>query len=306
MKEVRIGKYGIVTPKKRAFQIDTPPDEIRLPGNILMVGARGSGKTLAAVSKLVHLKRQGLCHRVFVISPTLWSNKPVLDLLGDSLKPEDTYEHPSRKAVEDILQKMEVEAQGYEQYKALVKKHKTLQRLLSKKVSIDAIDPSFLLESHEAGLLDGPPQPPHGTEHPCFHLLVDDCQSSNLFSLSPKNPFLNLVIRHRHVGRGLGLTIFLCVQNYSAAGGGVPRSIRDNATVLCLFKLKSKTVLKQIVEEVANDVEEAAFLQAYDYATAEPHSFLTVDFFPRTPQQRFRKGWDAYLLLDQRGASPEK
>ena len=292
-----IGKYPIAMPKKRAFQIQTPPDEIKLPALLLSAGARGSGKTLSVVSKLVHFRKQGLCHRVFVISPTLWSNKGVLDMLGDSLAPGDTYEHPTKEAVFDILTKMDAEADEHERYLSNKKRYAEVQKLLASKTDIDSIEPDFLLSAYEDGLLDGPPRPPHGTETPCFHLLIDDCQSSQLFSLSPKNPFLNLVIRHRHVGRGLGLSVFLCVQNYTAGGGGVPRSIRDNCTVLCLFKMKSKTVMKQISEEVANDLDEADFMAAYEAATAEPHSFLTVDFHPKDPGKRFRKRWDTYLEL---------
>ena len=302
MREVPIGKYPIAKPKRRAFQIPTPPDEIRLPCLLLTAGARGSGKTLSVFSKLLHLRQQGLCHRCFIISPTLYSNKPVIEMLGEAIAPEDAYEHPGKEAVNDILAKMEEEADAHEDYLRKKKRYAALMKLLASDVNVNRIDPTFLLEASDEGLLDGPPKSRYGTDTPCFHLICDDCQSSQMFSLSPKNPFLNCVIRHRHVGRGLGLSIYLCVQNYSAGGGGVPKSIRDNCTVLCLFKMKSKSVIQKIIEEVANDVPEEQFMQAYERAVAEPHSFLCVDFFPSSPDKRFRQQWDKFLVLEGIGS----
>lgn len=56
-------------------------------------------------------------------------------------------------------------------------------------------------------------------------LLVDDAQGSKLLNSSR---FQNLVLRHRHLGDGLGLTIMMACQTFKSQTGGMPVAIRDN------------------------------------------------------------------------------
>jgi hypothetical protein len=45
-----------------------------------------------------------------------------------------------------------------------------------------------------------------------------------------------------------------------------------------------------------SDIEPDTFLRAYRFATDEPHSFLLVDFSPKTDKHRFRKRFDTLIL----------
>jgi hypothetical protein len=67
--------------------------------------------------------------------------------------------------------------------------------------------------------------------------------------MNPSSGLVNTCIKHRHVADGLGLSIAMLVQTYCAVGG-LPRPIRENCTLLCLFKLKDQNQLKKIHEEI--------------------------------------------------------
>ena len=84
------------------------------------------------------------------------------------------------------------------------------------------------------------------------------------------------------------------VQSYCAIGG-VPRPIRENCTLLLLFKLKDENQRKKIHEEIGADIDLEKFDSMFSYATEEPFSFLTIDFNPVDKEKQFRKQFDEYL-----------
>jgi hypothetical protein len=69
---------------------------------------------------------------------------------------------------------------------------------------------------------------------PVLHLVLDDCQSSKLFIPSSTNKLLNATIRHRHLGDGLGLSMWFLVQKYSTSGGLSPCGERQRH-ITCPF-----------------------------------------------------------------------
>ena len=86
----------------------------------------------------------------------------------------------------------------------------------------------------------------------------------------------------------------MLVQSYCAIGG-VPRPIRENTTLLLLFKCKDENQRKKIHEEIGADVDLEKFDAMFNYATEEPFNFLTVDFNPKEKEKQFRKNFDEYL-----------
>ena len=86
----------------------------------------------------------------------------------------------------------------------------------------------------------------------------------------------------------------MLVQTYCAVGG-LPRPIRENCTLLCLFKLKDANQLKKIHEEIGSDVDLDKFDQMFAYATSKPYGFLCIDFNPKSPDQAFRANFNEYL-----------
>ena len=133
---------------------------------------------------------------------------------------------------------------------------------------------------------------------PVIHVFVDDCQSSPLFR---DKKFLNLAIRHRHLGGlkqggALGVSLFIAIQNLTAQAGGCPRAVRNNCTQLILVgKCKDKKELEDIYKSVAGEVSYEDFTRGYEYCSKEPFNSFVIDLHPKKPHQRFRKNMDEYL-----------
>lgn len=293
MRTERLGKFPIIVPKKKTF-IETPKDEVALHGVFVIVGRRGSGKSVAVSSKLRHLKQAGFADRVWLVSPTAISNAEMWDGIID---PDDVHTEMDNSSIEHIVEAIEHEAAEYFEYERVKVLYDKLQKAL-KRHDPEHIDAEFLMECLEAGVLDmmAPPVYKYG-HRPRFHIVLDDVQSSKLFCPSTKNKLLNMTIRHRHIADGIGVSLWFCVQNYST-NSGIPRAIRENCTGLAVFPIKDEKMLDMIAQEAAGEIGKAAFLKAYEYATkGSPHDFLYVDFAPKDRSKALRKKWDEYILM---------
>lgn len=136
--------------------------------------------------------------------------------------------------------------------------------------------------------------PPVQLIRPVPLLFLDDLSHSSIYSVTRKNPLINLFLRHRHLGgQGYGLSIQYAVQVYK---GGGPKALRANTMQFLLFGSKDKNVEKSMYEELGGHCTEDEFRRLYEYATSEPHGFLLVDNNCSDPMKRFRKGWDTFLV----------
>lgn len=302
MQTVEINQYPIIVPKDSAFRIQTPDDQIKMHALILAVAKRGGGKTVALTSLMKSLKKDKALDRVILISPTYESNKDMFK--GLPIDDEDIYHDPyDVRAVDDIVGKVQKEMDEWKAYKEKMKlRNKLMNALKASKSASDVykVDPELMIDAFNYDVI-GQEEPKHkwNGKRPAIALLADDCQGSPLLN-SPK--FQNLCLRHRHVGGGLGISIFMACQNFKARTGGMPQSIRDNVTHVLIFRTKNSNVVKQICEEISDDITEEEFLEAYDIATRDDeHDFLFVDFHPKRGREfKFRKNFDTYLVLPKR------
>jgi len=299
-------KAVIKVPPNSRIPIETSDNMFTHHGIVLVTGRRGSGKSIWTTNYLRLLKEENKADRILVISPTIESNKALLDSLD--VQPEDVIDPDDPDATVKLKQEIEDERDEYESYLERKKKWKELQKLLkTHSVSIDQIDPYLLLEfADELGQLTPPvakykEQMKDGDRPPLLHVFIDDCQSSGLFR---DKKFLNAVIRHRHIGGlkaggAVGCSLFICIQNLKAQQGGCPRAIRNNATQMVIVgKNKDEQELKDIYGSIAGEVEYDQFETAYNYATAEPHSSLVIDFHPKkTHPSRFRKNINEFICM---------
>ena len=298
MKTVKLGDFPIKVPKKRAF-IKVPDGEIGLHCCAVVCGARGSGKTVAVRSKLHHLKAEGLADRVFLISPTAVSNS---EMWAGLVEEEDIFSEMTNESVIKIIEIVEAEAKEWKEYEEKLRLYKLWKKLLKKQTPINEIDPELLLEFFEAGIYDldemeEEPKSKYGHK-PVLHLVLDDCQSSKLFVPSTHNKLLNATIRHRHLGDGLGLSMWFLVQSYST-NSGLPKAIRDNSTLLILFPMKNGNNVMKVIEEIGGNIDEETFSKVYEYAIKDgDHDFLVIEFTPSKKKFTFRKNWDTALIPD--------
>jgi hypothetical protein len=80
--------------------------------------------------------------------------------------------------------------------------------------------------------------------------------------------------------------------------GGLGRCLRENLSLLTLFKNRQQKQMDAIQEELANVVDEDKFKVAYEYATGEKYGSLTVDFNPKCNTKLFRKNLNEAIIFD--------
>ena len=294
LKKIHDPDYSVKLPKKSAFTIETPPDQLRMHQMICISAPRGCGKGVIGSSWFQSLKRQGCMNRLFLLSPTAISNAEIFAPLD--IDPSDIYPSGDRECIEDIVRKCEEEMDEWEEYQEAMLLYKLLN---DPNVDINRIKPELLLKALEKGYFNKKPESRYG-QRPVLGLIVDDLQGSNIYSTAPKNPFINLLLRHRHVARGLGITVCMMCQTFAGAGG-VPRIVRQNLTSLLLGPQKNEKVIEQIAEEVGGQIDHDTFMNAYNIATHNEHpdkpnhNFLLIDFHPKSPDKMFRRNLDSYI-----------
>ena len=287
--KTKIKNFGIIPPQKGAFTIETPPDIPKLHCMMMVSGKRGGGKSCAVANFVKKLKDYNLMDRVLLITPTYNSNKSIWDIA--TIEEEDVYE-PDIMVLKNVIQLVEAEKSEWDMFLVQKQQYQEFKRDLKRK-PITEIDEGLLLEYQDLGFFEGPPTWKYNKEvPPRLFLIIDDCMGTDLFK--PRAKLINFCIKHRHIADGLGISVAMLVQSYCAIGG-VPRPIRENTTLLLLFKCKDENQRKKIHEEIGSDVDLDKFDAMYTYATEEPFSFLTVDFNPKAPDKQYRKQFDTFL-----------
>jgi hypothetical protein len=290
-------KLKFILPDSSAFNISTPTNLPKMHFVMLAIGKRGSGKTVAIVNYLKYLQDSGCLDRLFIISPSVYSNKHILDLV--KFEEEDVYEEPTKKAIDDIIEKINIEAQEYEIYHEKLKAYKKFMKHKD--------NGKFKLTDHEILSIFGDenfekPKHKYNGKKPVMVALLDDCQNSEIYR--PRSNLSSLVIKHRHLGQlkesggALGLSFIFAVQSYTSLGGGLPRAIRQQATLIFLFRTKDSKELAQISAECSGEISPEMFLKVYEIATAETHNFLLIDFHPKEKQYEFRQNFNTLLVVN--------
>ena len=278
----------IQVPKGKAFAYETTPDMMKLHQNMLIVGARGSGKTVCAVNVLRMLPFD----RIFCISPTMKSNQEIMKTL--KINPEDVYENPDDiSCMTKIREAIEKEAQDLDQYIEDMKEYTKFQKKKSNQNPLTTMRQTVLKK----------PEHKYNGRKPICALLCDDIMGSMLFSGKGIRLCNQMCIFHRHIGQlknggAIGISLFWLLQSYLSQSGGISKCIRNNATSLVLFKTKSEKQLEEIASECAGEVSKEDFNRVYEHAIDEPHSFLFIDFFKKESQpSMFRKRFTEYILI---------
>ena len=300
----RVPRYQVTAPSaklKHAFAVDTPADGIPLHQLGLVVGKKGGGKGFALFSLLRQLRKEGVADRIFVLSPTCQSNKELYMSAG--VKEHDLVDDATNASLNRVVAEVEREAWDYKEHQKAIKDHQELQKLLTRfHVDISNIDPDLLFRAYSGNWMEAPPEYKHDADRPAsrkgkppvLHIVLDDVQGTELMAGSYKAPLHNLALRHRHVGGGLGCSLWLVAQTLKAQAAGLPRSIRENASLVAIFKLKDQKMVESLLEMYSADVPQEQLLKAYEYATNRPFGFLCIDF-GAPEKNRLRAGWDEIL-----------
>lgn len=263
------------------IKIKVPEGCPSLHTTAVFVGSCNSGKTNWMLNLAKKYEDFGSFNRIFVLSPTYDNNKS-FDILH--IEPEDVY---SGKRVLDngvecvceVEDKIKKLAEEYAEYEIYVKAYQAWINGVATMRQQAIVERRLYAE-------------PEYMPMPRVLLLMDDLSHTKVFSVAKDNKFINLLLRHRHI-YGIGLTIFAAVQNFTT---GLPKILRQNIKQFYLWKTHDSTQLKCIYEQVAQGCSEIEFYQAFDIATREPHSFLTVDLDSKS-ESVFRSNFDREIVF---------
>lgn len=265
------------------IKIDVPEGCPPLHTTSVFVGSCNSGKTNWMLNLAKIYADYDSFNRIFVLSPT-FENNQAFDILD--IKPEDVYSgkrvlNDGVSCVMEVEEKMKKMASDYAEYEEYCEAHKAWLYGIE-----NARQATLVSNNCNAAPIPMP--------RPSVLLMMDDLSHTTVFSVGRENSFINLLLRHRHV-YGIGLSIFMCVQNFNT---GIPKILRQNIRQFFLFKTHDQTQKKAMYEQLAQGFTEEVFNFAFDYATAEPHSFLTVDQTSDGPST-LRKNFDEYLIFPE-------
>jgi hypothetical protein len=297
MKELHVPGLKIRVPDGSAFAVETAPNMPKLHTLCCIVGKRGSGKMVCTINMINNLP----IDRLFLISPSAHSNSGALDKLKKILSPEDTYSNVNDISIlADIVSKVEAEAADFEQYHTKMKKWRTSHA----KVHSDA--PLFSIQDDDYITYDeGPPKHKWGGRRPVLVLFFDDIVGSQLMLGKGQREVARLCLIHRHLGQlkdpktpgAIGLSMIFNVQAFRSNAGSLPPALRNNLTLLCLFKTSSSKELDDVYESISGDISLSQFQSVCASAWREPHDFLLIDFHPKSNHpSRFRRNFDTFLL----------
>ena len=300
MRTEKLKGLDISTGKSKGFAFDTPPDLPKAHQSMLFVGKRASGKTLSCVNLLEKMKYD----RIFVISPSVKSNKEYMDRLN--LNPDDIEDDVDDiTCIDRVIAKIEQERDDLEEYWDKLARWKKLNKQLSEGYMLNDLEDDDLLDLFNPVSRDfDKPKHKYNGRVPMVAILFDDVVGSMLFTKGIRR--LNkLTIYHRHIapfterGGAVGCSLYFLIQTYKAQAGGISKCIRNNTTSLVLFKSKNENELKDIQQECSGEISEEIFYKMYDYATSKPFGFLFIDFHPKEERFRFRSMWDELLLPEE-------
>lgn len=284
---MKISQLKITPPKKSAFVIDTPDWCPKLHTLMVMSARRGLGKSTAISNYVSMLKRENLIDRVILITPTWYSNKEIWESL--KLDPEDIFQ-PEKGILKKIESIIDAERLGWDAF--LANKEKWYDVVNSDR-PISSYPPQFLQALIDNKFLE--PKWKYQSEvPPRLFLIIDDSLGFPIYK--PSEKLTAFVACHRHHGKGLGISIAMLVQTYKCGSSeGISRPIRENATMLCLGKLKDTNQMEGIFSEIGSDITFERFQEILKKATDEPYGFLTIDFAPKTKEQMFRSRFDEII-----------
>lgn len=292
MKTSRVKGLEIIPPKSESGLYTTDTFMPKMHQVCIAVGKRASGKSTAIINLIERMKFD----YVIAVSPTMNSNKELMDRLKIEHVFEDVDDPSVIDQIKDIVKK---EAEDLERYKEEVKRYNKLMKDLKdgKYLNDDLLLQFF---SDEGSFI----KPTHrwNGEKPRIAVIFDDMLGSGIYSRPRKLNGLSTYSRHvgsLKEGGAIGVSLFFMIQSFKCQTGGLNKVIRNQCTSMCLFKTKDRQEMKDVAESVSGEISEELFNKVYDTAIREPYDFLLIDLHKKKEHpSMFRRRLDEFIIPD--------
>ncbi len=254
------------------------------------VASRGSGKTTAIVNFIHQYSKTKTWDHIVVFAPTC-RNEPKINWLGDNCKYGEIELHTefTHEKFDELRYKIDKRIEEYKKYERDLMMWKNFRHYKGKWEDFSDDD---LLRLHDLNY----EKPTSDYKSMPTHLILFDDNQDNpvLFGRGKKAAAINnFSILHRHKCCSI---IWSC-QNFSAQYG-VPKSIRNNISLMCLWRNKSPMIQKEIAQQCSGSVEPEELIEYWNHATKDSrHDFLYVDY-EAEPPYNIRKNFNTLLTLE--------
>ena len=233
------------------------------------MGQRTSGKSYLTSKILAQAYKDKTFDVIYIITPSFNSNKAYF---GKYIDDDNVFE-PTRSSIMEVIERVEQDRDEWEDFL----REKKMYLEFKKKIHDENMQDDELLDYYYMKFLDGyKPKWKYAKEEPPKSLLILDdvlgspaiLQSSGLTRISTLNRHI-APLQEEHSNRSAcGLSVIIMTQTYKM-NQGIGRALRENVSLLTLFKNKQQKQLDAIKEELANVVDLDKFDRAYAYATKE-------------------------------------
>lgn len=292
MKTTKVKGLEIIPPAHESGLYTTDTFMPKMHQVCIAVGKRASGKSTAIINLIERMKFD----YVIAVSPTMNSNKELMDRLKIEHVFEDVDDPSVIDQIKDIVKK---EAEDLERYKEEVKRYNKLMKDLKdgKYLNDDLLLQFF---SDEGSFI----KPTHrwNGEKPRIAVIFDDMLGSGIYSRPRKLNGLSTYSRHvgsLKEGGAIGVSLFFMIQSFKCQTGGLNKVIRNQCTSMCLFKTKDRQEMKDVAESVSGEISEELFNKVYDTAIREPYDFLLIDLHKKKEHpSMFRRRLDEFIIPD--------
>ena len=299
----KVNSYDSTIENPVSNEYSTKENSFKQPCLHFIVGQRTSGKSYLTSKILAQTHKDKTFDRIYIITPSFNSNK---SYFGKYIKEENVFE-PTKDSISKVIASVEAERDQWELYLKKVKDYKKFKsEIHDKKIHISDED---VITYMEHGFFDKQkPEWKYKTIEPPKSLLIMDdvlgspaiLQSSGLTRIATLNRHMAPLEENHSNRSACGLAVIILCQSYKMQSG-ISRVLRENISLLTLFKNKQPKQLEAIKEELANVVDIDCFDEAYEQATNEKHGSLTIDFAPKTPCKTFRKNLNEFIIFDKLG-----
>jgi len=271
------------------------------PSLHLVVGTRTSGKSYLCSRLCEQYAKDDVFDRIYMITPSFSSNAAYF---GKHVDTKDVF-YPTKDSVQKVIEMVEKDRDEFEEYLRNVKMFSRFRKEMKTRKPIMMSDDT-LLHAYDNGFFQKSPSWKYGKVQPPRSLVIlDDCVNSP--ALMQSSGLQRLAMLNRHVAplqethsdrSACGLAVIILAQSYRCAGGA-GRALRENVSLVTIFRNKHQKQLEAIEDELGNVVDLDLFRAAYDHATSEKYGALTVDFVPKCATKTFRKNLNEAIIFDE-------
>ena len=294
MKTSKVKGLEIIPPKSESGLYTTDTFMPKMHQVCIAVGKRASGKSTAIINLIERMKFD----YVIAVSPTMNSNKELMDRLNIEHVFEDIDDPNVIDSIKEIVKK---EAEDLERYKEEVKRY---NKLMTDLKDGKYMDDDLLLQffSDEGNFI----KPTHrwNGEKPRIAVIFDDMLGSGIYSRPRKLNGLSTYSRHvgqLKEGGAIGVSLFFMIQSFKCQTGGLNKVIRNQCTTMLLFKTKDRQEMKDVAESVSGEIGEDIFNKVYDTAIGDGsnYPFLFIDLHKKKEHpSMFRRRLDEFIIPD--------